>query len=96
MTPANMERYYRHETKMQTWRIITPIVSVVSPCIVAIFAFFLVRLVSQFDERNAEMLKQIRELTKNQSDFKDDMILKYSQVRYQCCSELGQKPMQTN
>lgn len=88
MTQRDLDKHYEREVKMQMWRILTPVFSVLSPLIVATLAFFMVRMINQFDERNKEAVVRIESVAKGQEELKLDLLEKYSQVRYQCCSEL--------
>jgi large-conductance mechanosensitive channel len=88
MTTQDMEKHFQREAKMQTWRIWTPVLAIISPLIVASLTFFMVRMINQFDQRNDLMIQRVDAIAKDQEAFKMDMIQKYSELRYRCCSEI--------
>lgn len=88
MTNHDLDKHYQREVKMQTWRIVTPILSIISPVIVGILVFFMVRMISQFDERNDSVVHKIDVIAEKQEIFKIDTIQKYAELRYRCCSEI--------
>ena len=82
-------------SRIKDWRIITPVVSLVSPIIVGCFSFFLVRMINQFDERNKENVELIHKVMiqqestdKKVADLHYDFGQKYVELRYRCCGEI--------
>lgn len=74
--------------KPEDWRILTPILSMISPIIVGVLGWFIANGINDQKETNKNVLIRIETAVESQRKDREEFNQKYAEIKYQCCSEM--------
>lgn len=75
------------EGKYSTWRILTPILSIVSPTIVGILGWFILNSYNDQKEINKSLLRKLENTIVAQSALQLDFEKRITTIQYSCCKQ---------